>query len=77
MHRKADWDFENLGGGYGVIGQDRDADGRPVFPPAGVAENRLDKIQRPASPFPPALLFRITSKPDQKVMERWSFCFMR
>ncbi|OHC61862.1 MAG: transcriptional regulator [Rhodocyclales bacterium GWA2_65_19] len=39
-------DFENLGGGYVVIGQDCDANGRPVFPPVGLAENRLDKIQQ-------------------------------
>ncbi|MFA6270753.1 MAG: winged helix-turn-helix transcriptional regulator [Candidatus Paceibacterota bacterium] len=39
-------DFENLGGGYVVIGQDCDANGRPVFPPAGVPEDQLDKIQR-------------------------------
>jgi ATP-dependent DNA helicase RecG len=28
-------DFENLGGGYVVIGQDCDANGQPVFPPGG------------------------------------------
>lgn len=39
-------DFENLGGGYIVIGQDCDADGRPVFPPAGLKSSQLDKIQR-------------------------------
>jgi predicted HTH transcriptional regulator len=39
-------DFENLGGGYVVIGQDCDANGRPVFPPVGVPEDQLDKIQR-------------------------------
>ena len=39
-------DFENLGGGYVVIGQDCDANGRPVFPPMGVPEDALDKIQR-------------------------------
>ncbi|MFC5610180.1 Fic family protein [Variovorax soli] len=39
-------DFENLGGGYVVIGQDCDDNGRPIFPPAGLAENQLDKIQR-------------------------------
>jgi predicted HTH transcriptional regulator len=39
-------DFANLGGGYVVIGQDCDANGRPVFPPVGLAENQLDKIQR-------------------------------
>jgi ATP-dependent DNA helicase RecG len=38
-------DFENLGG-YVVIGQDGDADGRPVFPPVGLPANQLDKIQR-------------------------------
>ena len=38
-------DFENLGGGYIVIGQDCDKDGQPIFPPVGVAENQLDKIQ--------------------------------
>jgi ATP-dependent DNA helicase RecG len=30
-------DFENLGGGYVVIGQDCDANGQPVFPPVGLA----------------------------------------
>ena len=39
-------DFENLGGGYVVIGQDCDANGRPVFPPVGVPDTQLDKIQR-------------------------------
>ena len=39
-------DFENLGGGYIVIGQDCDAEGRPVFPPAGIALGELDKIQQ-------------------------------
>lgn len=29
-----------------VIGQDCDANGQPVFPPVGLAENQLDKIQR-------------------------------
>ena len=35
-------DFENLGGGYIVIGQDCDEAGMPVFPPAGVPDNQLD-----------------------------------
>ncbi|MEO6623825.1 MAG: ATP-binding protein [Burkholderiaceae bacterium] len=39
-------DFENLGGGYVVIGQDCDANGQPMFPPVGLAESRLDKIQQ-------------------------------
>ena len=39
-------DFENLGGGYVVIGQDCDEAGMPVFPPAGVSDNQLDGIQR-------------------------------
>lgn len=39
-------DFENLGGGYIIIGQDCDEDGQPIFPPVGVADNQLDKIQR-------------------------------
>jgi ATP-dependent DNA helicase RecG len=39
-------DFENLGGGYVIIGQDCDKDGRPVFPPVGVPDSQLDKIQR-------------------------------
>jgi ATP-dependent DNA helicase RecG len=37
-------DFENLGGGYIVIGQDCDRDGQPIFPPAGLEANQLDKI---------------------------------
>jgi ATP-dependent DNA helicase RecG len=39
-------DFENLGGGYVVIGQDCDTDGRPIFPPIGLPANQLDKIER-------------------------------
>ena len=39
-------DFENLGGGYVIIGQDCDDDGVPIFPPAGLNDNQLDKIQR-------------------------------
>ena len=39
-------DFENLGGGYIVIGQHCDAEGRPATPPVGLAENQIDKIQR-------------------------------
>src|SRR4051794_30675288 len=39
-------DFENLGGGYVVIGQDCDASGQPIFPPAGLAASQLDIIQR-------------------------------
>ena len=39
-------DFENLGGGYVVIGQDCDANGLPVFPPVGLPDNQLDKIQQ-------------------------------
>ena len=39
-------DFENLGGGYIVIGQDCDQDGQPIFPPVGLKANELDKIQR-------------------------------
>jgi ATP-dependent DNA helicase RecG len=39
-------DFENLGGGYVVIGQDCDKDGQPIFPPVGLKANQLDKIQR-------------------------------
>lgn len=39
-------DFENLGGGYVVIGQDCDESGMPIFPPTGVPENQLDRIQR-------------------------------
>lgn len=39
-------DFENLGGGYVVIGQDCDESGRPVFPPVGLNEDSLDRIQQ-------------------------------
>lgn len=39
-------DFENLGGGYVIIGQDCNADGQPIFPPVGVPDKQLDKIQR-------------------------------
>lgn len=39
-------DFENLGGGYVVIGQDCDANGQPLFPPVGLPTNQLDRIQQ-------------------------------
>jgi len=39
-------DFENLGGGYVVIGQDCDEMGQPIFPPVGLHDNQLDRIQR-------------------------------
>lgn len=39
-------DFESLGGGYMVVGQDCDANGQPIFPPVGLADNRLDKTRR-------------------------------
>jgi len=39
-------DFENLGGGYILIGQDSDVDGLPVSPPAGLSSEQLDKIQQ-------------------------------
>jgi ATP-dependent DNA helicase RecG len=39
-------DFENLGGGYIIIGQDCDDKGQPIFPPVGLRDNQLDKIQR-------------------------------
>ena len=39
-------DFENLGGGYIVIGQDCDKDGLPLFPPVGLSESELDRIQQ-------------------------------
>lgn len=39
-------DFENLGGGYIIVGQDCDEHGQPNFPPAGLADNQLDKIQQ-------------------------------
>jgi ATP-dependent DNA helicase RecG len=39
-------DFQNLGGGYVIIGQDCDGTGSPVFPPVGVDPKALDKIQQ-------------------------------
>jgi ATP-dependent DNA helicase RecG len=39
-------DFQNLGGGYVVIGQDCDANGQPVFPPVGLPADHLDKVQQ-------------------------------
>jgi ATP-dependent DNA helicase RecG len=39
-------DFENLSGGYIILGQDCDAQGQPVFPPVGLPANQLDCIQR-------------------------------
>lgn len=39
-------DFENLGGGYLVIGQACDDNGQPEFPPLGIADDLIDKIQQ-------------------------------
>jgi ATP-dependent DNA helicase RecG len=39
-------DFENLGGGYIVIGQDCDSQGLPVFPPAGLTEAEIEHVQQ-------------------------------
>lgn len=39
-------DFANLGGGYVIIGQDCDDNGVPIFPPTGLHNNQLDKIQQ-------------------------------
>ena len=39
-------DFENLGGGYVVIGQDCDDNGQPIFPPVGLNENQFEPIQQ-------------------------------
>src|SRR5690606_30642780 len=39
-------DFENLGGGYVVIGQDCDDDGQPVFPPVGLSQADVETIQQ-------------------------------
>ena len=39
-------DFENLGGGYIVIGQDCDQAGKPIFPPKGLESDQFDRIQR-------------------------------
>lgn len=39
-------DFENLGGGYIVVGQNCDENGQPLFPPSGLLENQLDRIQQ-------------------------------
>src|ERR1035437_1929319 len=39
-------DFENLGGGYVVIGQDCDAHGQAIFPPVGLPAKQVDKIQQ-------------------------------
>lgn len=39
-------DFQNLGGGYIVIGQDCDEAGQAIFPPKGLERNQIDRIQR-------------------------------
>jgi ATP-dependent DNA helicase RecG len=39
-------DFENLGGGYLIIGQDCDDRGQPIFPPVGLSSHQLDTIQQ-------------------------------
>lgn len=39
-------DFENLGGGYIVIGQNCDLSGVPIRPPVGIPDEQLDRIQQ-------------------------------
>lgn len=39
-------DFENLGGGYIVIGLNCDGNGQPILPPVGLLDEQLDRIQR-------------------------------
>ena len=71
-------DFENLGGGYVVIGQNCDAGGQPVFPPVGVLDNQLDKIQQELlaycnliqPPYFPVLAIEIIG--DRNVMVLWA-----
>ena len=71
-------DFENLGGGYVVIGQNCDAGGQPVFPPVGVLDNQLDKIQQELlaycnliqPPYFPVLAIEIVG--DRNVMVLWA-----
>lgn len=38
-------DINNWGGGYIIIGVD-EIDGKPIFPPAGLQENQIDRIQK-------------------------------
>jgi ATP-dependent DNA helicase RecG len=38
-------DVNNWGGGYIVVGVE-ECDGRPVFPPAGLSENSIDRMQK-------------------------------
>jgi len=38
-------DINNWGGGYIIIGVDEE-NGRPILPPEGIDENRIDKIQK-------------------------------
>ena len=40
-------DFNNLGGGYIIIGVEA-ANGRPILPPVGIDPNRLDALQKDA-----------------------------
>jgi ATP-dependent DNA helicase RecG len=71
-------DFENLGGGYVVIGQDCDADGQPVFPPVTLATQDLDRIQRELlaycqliqPPYFPALTFETID--DRNLLILWA-----
>lgn len=71
-------DFENLGGGYVVIGQDCNANDQPVFPPEGLADNQLDKIQRELlahcqliqPPYLPVL--SIEEVEDRKLIVLWA-----
>ena len=39
-------DFENLGGGYIIVGQHCDTQGQPIFPPIGIQNELLDQIQQ-------------------------------
>jgi ATP-dependent DNA helicase RecG len=38
-------DYPNINGGYIVIGVDED-NGRPILPPEGIDENKIDDVQK-------------------------------
>lgn len=71
-------DFANLGGGYVVIGQDCDANGQPVFPPKGLDDHRLDRIQQELlaycqliqPPYFPILSVEVVE--DRKLIVLWA-----
>ncbi len=71
-------DFENLGGGYVVIGQECDGSAKPVFPPRGLDDTEIERIQQDLQTYcnlfqPPYFpLLSVARIENRKVLVLWA-----